>query len=77
MGYMNGGTILRVDLTSGKITKEPTSRYEKLWIGGRGLNARIMYEEVGPDVKPLDPENILMFSVGPFTGTMVPGSGRV
>jgi len=76
MGYMSGGVILRVDLTSGKVTKEPTSRYEELWIGGRGLNARIMYEEVGPEVKPLYPENILMFSVGPFTGTMVPGSGR-
>jgi aldehyde:ferredoxin oxidoreductase len=35
-----------------------------------------MYEEVNPEVTPLDPQNVLVFSAGPFTGTMVPGSGR-
>jgi len=73
---MRGGTILRVDLTTGSVTKEPTAQYDRLWMGGRGFNARILYEDVGPEVNPFDPENIIMFSVGPFTGTMVPGSGR-
>ncbi len=77
MGYMRGSNILRIDLGSGKIVKEPTANYEKLWLGGRGLNSRILYTETDPAVKPLDPANILMFSLGPFTGTMVPGSGRV
>ncbi len=77
MGYMRGGTILRIDLSSGKIVKEPTAGYEKLWLGGRGLNSRILYTETDPTVNPLGPENVLMFSLGPFTGTMVPGSGRV
>jgi len=76
MGYMRGGTILRVDLSLGEISRESTSLYEDLWIGGRGVNAKIMYAEVAPDVKPLDPENVLVFSVGPLTGTMAPGSGR-
>jgi aldehyde:ferredoxin oxidoreductase len=76
MGYMRGGTILRIDLDSGMIVKEPTAEYEKLWFGGRGLNSRILYTETGPAVDPLEPENVLMFSLGPFTGTMVPGSGR-
>jgi len=76
MPYLRGGIILRVNLTSGRVTKEPTSHYAKPWIGGRGINARIVYKEVGPHVKPLDPENILIFSVGPLTGTMAPGSGR-
>jgi aldehyde:ferredoxin oxidoreductase len=77
MGYMRGGNILRVDLGSGKIVKEPTANYEKLWLGGRGLNSRILYTETDPSIDPLDPANVLMFSLGPFTGTMVPGSGRV
>ena len=77
MGYMYGGTILRIDLCSGTIDREPTANYTKLWLGGRGLNSRILYTETDPTVKPLDPANVLMFSLGPFTGTMVPGSGRV
>ena len=77
MVYMRGGELLRVDLSSGVIDKTPTSDYQKLWIGGRGLNARILYEELNAGTDPLSPENVLMFSIGPFTGTMVPGSGRV
>ena len=77
MGYMRGGTILRIDLSSGTIVKEPTAEYVKLWLGGRGLNSRILYAETDPAVNPLDPANVLIFSLGPFTGTMVPGSGRV
>jgi len=53
MGYLRGGTILRIDLGSGTIVKEPTAEYEKLWIGGRGLNSRILYTETDPAVNPL------------------------
>ncbi len=77
MGYMRGGTILRIDLSSGSVVREPTAEYERLWIGARGLNSRILYTETGPEIDPLDPANVLMLSLGPFTGTMVPGSGRV
>jgi aldehyde:ferredoxin oxidoreductase len=77
MGYLRGGTILRIDLSSGTIVKEPSADYAKLWLGGRGLNSRILYTETDPAVNPLGPANVLMFSLGPFTGTMVPGSGRV
>jgi aldehyde:ferredoxin oxidoreductase len=77
MGYMYGGTILRIDLSSGNIDREATASHTKLWLGGRGLNSRILYTETDPTVNPLDPANVLMFSLGPFTGTMVPGSGRV
>ena len=76
MPYLLGGNILRVNLTSKKITMGPSSKYVSQWIGGRGFNSRIMYKELTPDIKPLDPENKLIFSVGPLTGTMVPGSGR-
>jgi aldehyde:ferredoxin oxidoreductase len=77
MGYLRGGTILRIDLSSGTIVKEPSADYAKPWLGGRGLNSRILYTETDPAVNPLGPANVLMFSLGPFTGTMVPGSGRV
>ena len=77
MGNLYGGSLLRVDLSTGEIKKTPTRRYSDLWLGGRGFNTRILYEETDNKTDPLGPDNVILFSVGPFTGTMVPGSGRV
>ena len=59
------GTILRVDLSTGKITKEPLS--EELaynFIGGRGVNSKILYDETGPETDPLGPDNRLIIGTG-------------
>lgn len=77
MAYLYGGNILRINLSSGKIEKQPTAAYAEKWLGGRGLNARILYEELAPGTDALSSENVLAFSIGPLTGTMFPGSGRV
>ncbi len=69
--------LLYVDLGSGEVKKKPTSRHTDLWLGARGINARILYEETDAATDPLGPDNVLLFGLGPFTGTMVPGSGRV
>jgi aldehyde:ferredoxin oxidoreductase len=76
---MNGwmGTILRVDLTEGKISKETMpEELAHTYIGGRGLNARVLYDEVKPGTDPLGPDNKLILGVGPCNGTLVPGSQR-
>jgi aldehyde:ferredoxin oxidoreductase len=76
---MNGwmGTILRVDLTEGKISKGKMSEeLAHTYIGGRGLNARVLYDEVKPGTDPLGPDNKLIIGVGPCNGTLVPGSQR-
>ena len=76
---MNGwtGTILRVDLSSGNITREPLDpEFARTYAGGRGFGARILYDEVGPGVDPLGPANKLIVGVGPCNGTLVPGSQR-
>jgi aldehyde:ferredoxin oxidoreductase len=70
------GKILRVDIDSGKCTTEDTLQYVPQYIGGRGVATRIAWNELEPDVGPYDPENPLMFMTGPFTGTLVPTSGR-
>jgi aldehyde:ferredoxin oxidoreductase len=77
MSYLYGGTIVRVNLSTGKIEKQPTAAYADKWLGGRGFNTRILYKELQPHVDALSPDNILIFSVGPLTGSMFPGSGRV
>ena len=71
------GAILRVDLSSGKITKEPLS--EELvynFIGGRGVNSKILYDETGPQTDPLGPDNRLIIGTGPTTGTLGLGNSR-
>ncbi|MEM2892047.1 MAG: aldehyde ferredoxin oxidoreductase family protein [Thermoplasmata archaeon] len=74
-GYV--GKVLRVDLTNEKITTEPLNReWAKLHIGGKGLGARYLFEELKPGIDPLSPDNILMIWTGPLTGTMVPLTSR-
>jgi aldehyde:ferredoxin oxidoreductase len=48
----------------------------RLFIGGRGLGARLLWDLVGPDVDPLSPENVLIFTNGPLTGTGYQTSNR-
>jgi len=75
-GWM--GAILRVDLTSGKIEKEPLSNRLRLnYLGGRGINSRILYDSVGPGVDALSPENTLIFGTGTVVGTIAPSAGRI
>ncbi len=58
---MNGwkGKILRVDLSSGEIKTTPTSDYIDHYLGGRGIGARMMWEETGAHTDPLGPENLI------------------
>lgn len=62
------GKILRVDLSSGTITHMPTMDYADRFLGGRGVAAKIYWDEVSPEVKALDPENRLIFVTGPMAG---------
>jgi aldehyde:ferredoxin oxidoreductase len=69
------GKILRVNLTTGAITTEPTEPY-KGYIGGMGIANKIMYDEVPAGTKPFDEANKVVFSVGPLTASGVPLAGR-
>jgi aldehyde:ferredoxin oxidoreductase len=71
------GKVLRVDLTNEKIATEPINReWTKRFIGGKGLGARYLFEELKPGVDPLSPDNVLMIWTGPLVGTMVPLTSR-
>ena len=48
----------------------------RLYVGGRGLGARLLWDLVGPEVEPLSPENVLIFTNGPLTGTGYQTSNR-
>jgi aldehyde:ferredoxin oxidoreductase len=65
-GY--AGKLLKVDLSSARMSDAPTSAYADRFIGGRGIAAKIYWDEVPPGTKALDPENRLMFMTGPMAG---------
>ncbi len=71
------GKLLRVDLTT-RSTKleEIDPEILRLYLGGRGLGAYLVYTEVPPDTDPLGPDNILAFCTGAMTGIRVPTGGR-
>jgi len=71
-----GGKVLRVDLTSGKVWTEPTKKYAQRFLGGRGVNNWILYDEVKPWVTPFDPANRLIFGAGVLVGTLAPCATR-
>ena len=74
-GYQN--TLLDIDLTNKAVnTRRLDESTERLFIGGKGLGAKIIYDELKPNLDPLSPENLLVFSTGPLTGTAAPSSGR-
>jgi aldehyde:ferredoxin oxidoreductase len=73
--YGYAGNILNVDLSSGRVTRTSTDEYASRFIGGRGLASKIIWDEVPPEVGAFDPENRLVFAVGPMAGlTGVSGS---
>jgi len=60
-------------------TREVTSEdLPKEWeiVGGRGLSARILKNEVPPDTDPLSPEAKLILAGGALAGTLAPSFGR-
>lgn len=76
ISYGWAGKILRVNLTSGAISVEPTDPYKDLYIGGMGIANKILYDEVEPGTDPLSPENKIIFAVGPLTASGMPMGGR-
>jgi len=76
MTYLYAGAILWIDLTTGTTSIRSTLDYAEKFIGGRGINARIMYDTIGPDTDPLGPDNVIVFGTGPLSGTAYPGCSR-
>jgi len=71
------GKILEIDVTTQKmnVIKTNVDDCEK-FIGAKGLGAKILYDRLEKNTDPFSPENLLMFTTGPFTGTRIQTSGR-
>lgn len=75
--YGYRGKILRINLTEKTYTLETLNEEEAMmYIGGRGLGTKIMYDEVDPQINAFDPDNKVIIATGPITGTPTPAGGR-
>ena len=74
-GY--AGRMLDVDLTTGTISALPMDpAWARDFMGGKGVGAKLLFDQLPPRCEPLSPENILVFATGPLTGTLAPTAGR-
>jgi aldehyde:ferredoxin oxidoreductase len=73
-GYL--GKVLRVDLSAGQAKDEvlADALIEK-YVGGTGIGAKILYDEVPPGVEWNDPKNRLILFSGPLGATRISGTG--
>ena len=69
--------ILKIDLTTGNIESFTVPLdWQRDYLGGASLAARLLYSSLTPDVDPLAPESPLLFLNGPLSGTLGPTVGR-
>ena len=69
--------LLEVDLTTGETeTRELSDSFVRQYLGGSGFTTRILYDEVGPEVEPLDPENVIAIAPGLLVGPSVPTGSK-
>ncbi len=74
-GYM--GRVLQINLSTGDVTDYPwTDKDRDLYIGGKTMAAKILYDTLTGRENAYSEENPLIISTGPLTGTGAPSSSR-
>ncbi len=72
-----GGEILHVDLESGETEREGIDPADaRALLGGNGFAAAQVHEHVPSDASPFDPENLVVFAVGPMNATPFQSTSR-
>lgn len=73
----NDGKVLWVDLTDELVWIDSIQAdWRRLFIGGRSIGARYLWDLAPPGTDPLGSDNVMIFSAGALAGTAVPSSGR-
>ena len=76
MAFGYAGKTAFIDLTRQKIDLTETEEYLS-WVGGRGINQKLLFSALKPDTHPLDPENTIILGSGPLVGTLAPTACRL
>ncbi len=74
-GYAN--KAYDVDLSTGEVKDLPISEADRrLYLGGKGIGVRLLYDNTPAGMDPFDERMPLIFATGPMTGTAAPQSNR-
>ncbi len=69
--------ILEIDLTAKKFQVAEVNKKDRdLYLGGKGLGLKLLYDRMEPGLDPLGPDNMIAFTMGILMGTGAPCSGR-
>lgn len=72
------GRILEIDLTTRTVRAETLSRDMAMaFLGGRGLNSKILFDRIAPGLDPLSPDNVYCIAPGPLSGTALGMTSRM
>ena len=81
--YYYGGAVMipvryaDIDLSNGQVRDYPLSEaIVRMYLGGKGLAAYILYQELAPGIDPLSADNVLIINTTPLTGTGAPCTSR-
>jgi aldehyde:ferredoxin oxidoreductase len=75
-GY--GGRILTVNLSTGSSRIDSfDDQFARLYLGGNGFAARLLYDRLQPGIDAFDPNNSVVLAVGPVTDSNIPGNSRL
>lgn len=71
------GRVLEVDLSTGDIRVVPLQAEDALlYLGGRGLGTKLLYDRIDPTVDPLGPDNVIVIATSPLIGSQAPTAAR-
>ena len=77
MRYAETGFDLEIDLSRGSIDRVETDpTLTRLYLGGLGINAKILWDRVPPETEAFSKGNLLIFGGGLLCGTAAPGCNR-
>ena len=72
-----GNRMLEIDLTTQRVKElQITDNDRRLYLGGKGLGLKLLFERLQPGIDPLGEDNYLAFMMGVLLGTGAPCSGR-
>jgi len=69
--------VLEVNLNKREFKKITVpDKIRKMYLGGKGLALKLLYDRLSPKINPLSEDNIIIFATGVLIGTGAPNSAR-
>ncbi|HSW36007.1 MAG TPA: aldehyde ferredoxin oxidoreductase family protein [Candidatus Limnocylindrales bacterium] len=68
--------LLHINLDTRKVDIDRDDNLRQEYLGGLGINSRLVFDRIPVGADPLGPENVLIFGSGSLAGTLLPTACR-